>query len=265
MDLSIIILNYKTLGLVKNCLKAIKDLQLPFDYEIIIVDNNSLDNSVEYLKDNYFDVKVITSNVNLGFAGGINLGINVATGKYLLVLNPDILILSKAVENMFNFMELNPKAGICGPKLLNPDGSLQYSCSRFPDWRLPFYRRTFLAKTKRGKNWVNDYLMNDWDHKENRKVEWLYGACLMVRRELLKEVGLLDDRYFMYMEDLDWCRRFQEKGYEVWYVSEAEVIHYHQRDSAVTAGLKGIFKKSGRIHLKSWLKYYLKYKGKPLP
>ena len=107
--------------------------------------------------------------------------------------------------------------------------------------------------------------MKDWDHKANRSVDWIYGACLIVRKEFLKKVGLLDERYFMYMEDLDWCRRFWENGYEVWYVAEAEVIHYHQRESAVASGFLGIFKKSGRIHLQSWLKYYYKHRGQKPP
>lgn len=265
MDLSIIILNYKTLGLIKNCLKAIKDLSLPYNYEIIVVDNNSNDGSVEFLKEHYFDIKLIESKENLGFSKGNNLGIKESQGKYILILNPDILILSKAVEKMFQFMEDHAQAGLIGPKLLNPDGSLQYSCSRWPDWRLPFYRRTFLTKTGKGKKWVDDYLMKDWNHRSNKKVDWLYGACLMVRRKAKEEVGLLDERYFMYMEDLDWCRRFWQKDWAVWYLAEAEVIHYHQRESAIGTGFLGVFKKSGRVHLQSWLKYYLKWFNQSYP
>jgi len=247
--------------LVKNCLKAIRDLKLPWPHEIIVVDNNSADGSVEFLRDNFFGIKIIESKKNVGFSGGNNLGIKQAQGKYLLILNPDILILNDAVEKMYNFLESNPSVGICGPKLINPDGSLQYSCSRWPDWQLPFYRRTFLSKTKKGLAWADRYLMKDWDHLANRKVDWLYGACLMVRKEAIDQVGLLDERYFMYMEDLDWCRRFWQKKWEVWYLAEAKVIHYHQRDSALGAGLRGLLKKSGRIHLKSWLKYYSKWRG----
>lgn len=262
MDLSIIILNYRTLGLVKNCLKAIKDLNLPYQHEVIVVDNNSQDGSIEYLKEYYFDIKLIESKVNLGFSGGNNLGIKKAQGNYILILNPDILILSNAIKKMYQFLEEHPQAGICGPKLINPDGSLQYSCSRFPNWQLPFYRRTFLGKTKRGQKWVNHYFMKDWDHQTNRKVDSLYGACLMVRKKAIDDVGLLDERYFMYLEDLDWCRRFWQNNWEVWYIAEAKVIHYHQRESAVGTGIKGLFKKSGRVHLQSWLKYYFKWRGK---
>jgi len=259
MDLSIIILNYKTLGLVKNCLKAIEDLALPYQYEIIVVDNNSGDDSVEYLREHYLNVKLIESSKNLGFAGGNNLGLKKASGKYILILNPDILILSTAVQTMFDFMARSPKVGLCGPKLKNPDDSLQYSCSRWPDWRLPFYRRTFLGRTKKGKLWTDNYLMKDWNHNSNKKVDALYFACVLVRKSAINEVGLLDERYFMYMEDLDWCRRFWQKNWEVWYVAEAEAVHYHQRESAVGRGVKGIFRKAGRVHMQSWIRYYFKW------
>jgi GT2 family glycosyltransferase len=264
MDLSIIILNYKTLGLVKNCLKAIKDLNLPYKYEVIVVDNHSNDGSVEYLEEHYFDIILLKSSKNLGFAGGNNLGLKKAVGKYILLINPDILILSPAIEIMYQLMEKNPLVGLCGPKLINPDGTLQYSCSRWPDWRLPFYRRTFLGKTNRGKKWIEHYLMQDWDHLANQKVDSLYAACYFIRRAALEEVGLFDERYFMYLEDLDLCRRFWQAGWEVWYIAEAKVIHYHQRESALGTGIMGLLKKSGRIHLQSWIKYYLKWGNKNL-
>jgi len=260
MGLSIIILNYKTLGLVQNCLRAIYDLNLPYQYEIIVVDNDSRDGSVEFLKEHFFNVKLIESANNLGFAGGNNLGIKKAQGKYILILNPDILILSDAIKVMYGFMEKHGQAGICGPKLINPDGSLQYSCARRPDWRLPFYRRTFLSRTKKGQKWTDNYLMRYWDHNSSKVVDSLYFACVMIRKEAINEVGFLDERYFMYLEDLDWCLRFKLAGWEVWYIAEAQVIHYHQRESALGTGIRGLLKKSGRIHLKSWIKYYLKWR-----
>jgi GT2 family glycosyltransferase len=231
----------------------------------LVIDNDSSDQSIKSLKDKFFEIKLIEAPVNLGFSGGNNLGLAKAQGKYILIVNPDILILSPAVEIMYQFMENHPQAGIVAPKLLNPDSSLQYSSSRWPDWRLPIYRRTFLGQTKSGKKWTDYYLMKDWDHRTDKKVDWLYGACLLVRKQAIKEVGLLDERYFMYMEDLDWCRRFWSKSWEVWYLATAEVIHYHQRESALGVGLKGLFKKSGRVHLLSWLKYYLKWRGRECP
>ncbi|OGY88584.1 MAG: hypothetical protein A2927_01790 [Candidatus Komeilibacteria bacterium RIFCSPLOWO2_01_FULL_45_10] len=265
MDLSIIILNYKQKGLVKYCLKNLLALSLPFKFEIIVVDNASGDGTAEMIKSEFFGVRLIQAEENRGYAAGNNLGIKAAQGKYLLILNPDLNILSGAALKLHQFMENHPQACLVGPKILNPDGSLQYTCSRFPDWRLPFFRRTFLSRTKAGQKWNEYYLMTDWDHQSNRPVDWLFGACLMVRKSALEKVGLLDERFFLYMEDLDWCRRTWEQGLEVWYAAEAEVIHYHQRLSAEVSIFWSLFSKTARLHLFSWLKYFFKYSGKDLP
>jgi len=264
-DLSIVILNYKTQKLVKYCIWGIKKLKLPLKYEIIVIDNNSDDGCAEMIKKNFIDVKFIQADENRGYAAGNNLGIKKAQGKYLLILNPDIAFLGKAIEKMYEFMENHPEIGILGPKLLNADYTLQYSCGIFPDWHLPFYRRTFLGKTKNGQAWLKKYLMMEWNHQENREIDWVFGACLMVRKKALDKIGLLDERFFLYLEDTDWCRRFWENNYKVVYFAKAEVIHYHQRSSAENLGLRGLLSRPGRIHLASFFKYYFKYLGKPNP
>ena len=263
-DLSIIILSYKQQGLVKQSLRGLRSLNIPLDHEIIVVDNNSQDGLAEMVKNEFMEVKLIEAGENRGYAAGNNLGIKKAQGKYILILNPDVTILSDAITKLFDFLEQNPRAGIVGPQIKNPDGSIQYSCSRFPDWRLPFFRRTFLSDTKKGRQWNSNYLMMDWDHRQNRQVDWLFGACLMVRQEAIDQVGLLDEGYFLYMEDLDWCRRFWEKNWQVWYLAETEVIHFHQRMSAEGSLLSSFFSKTARIHFTSWLRYYFKFKNRKL-
>jgi len=265
MDLSIILLNYKQKGLIKQSLKNLLALDLPMAYEIIVVDNNSRDGLAELVSLEFLSVKLVQSEKNLGFAGGNNLGVARARGRYIMILNPDVIILNDTIAKMYHFMEEHSQAGIVGPKIHNADGSLQYSCSRFPDWHLPFYRRTFLSKTKKGRAWINHYLMTDWDHNQSRTVEFLYGACLMVRRSFLNNQPLFDERYFMYMEDLDLCRTFWEKGYEVWYLAGAQVTHFHNRQSAESNFFLALFSKTARMHLLSWLKYFCKFKGKKLP
>jgi hypothetical protein len=260
MELSIIILSYKQKGLIRQSLKGLKFLNIPFNYEIIVVDNNSGDNIKEMISSEFMNVKLIEAAANRGYAAGNNLGIKEAKGKYVLILNPDVTILGDAITKLIEFMDSHSHCGICGPKVLNADNSLQYTCSRFPDWRLPFFRRTFLGRTLQGKKWSEDYLMMDWDHNQDRQVDWLFGACLMVRREAIDEVGLLDERYFLYMEDLDWCRRFWDKAWEVWYVASAEVIHYHQRLSAEGNFFTSLFSRTARMHLASWIKYFLKFR-----
>lgn len=284
MDLSIILLNYKQKGLLKQCIKGIVSAQPSLEYEIIVVDNNSGDGSLDMVKTMFDEpdelnqpklpikknlkippIRTIASEVNGGFAMGNNLGIKQAQGKYIMILNPDIAVVHGALEKMFSFMEDNLNVGMIGPKLINPDGSVQYSCRRFPSLLTPFYRRTFFGKLPSAKRPIDHYLMKDFDHNSNKEVDWLFGACLMARQSVLDKVGLLDERFFMYFEDLDLCRRFWQAGHKIVYFAEIEMVHYHQRLSAQSGGVRGVLKRSGRIHFASGIKYFAKYLGVKLP
>lgn len=266
MDLSIIILNYHNKNLTKELLKNLtKELNLTYEYEIIVVDNASHDGIKDIIEEEFPQVTFIQSKINGGFAAGNNLGIKRASGKYILIMNPDLAILSDAIDKLYQYMENHREVGLAGPRLINADKSIQYSCTEFPDWKLPLYRRTSLGDSRAGKKWLHSYLMKYLDHSQNSHVPALFGACLMVRKEALAKVGLLDERYFMYMEDLDWSRRFWENGYKVAYVGQAEVIHLHRRQSASESLPKTLFSKSARNHIVSFIKYLIKFKGKNLP
>jgi hypothetical protein len=283
MDISIILLNYKSSGLLKQALKGIICSQPQLDYEIVVVDNNSGDGSLEMAKGLFSPeyvrkleisldrqislppIKTIQSPINGGFSYGHNLAIKESSAKYILVLNPDIAIETGVLEKMMAYLEAHPDVGVIGPKLINPDGTIQYSCRRFPNSLIPLYRRTFVGKLPFAKKSVHNYLMSDFDHEGTIEVDWLFGACLLINRRALDQVGLFDQRFFMYFEDLDLCRRFWEKNFKVVFFAEIRLVHYHQRFSAEREGIRGIFKRGGRIHLFSGLKYFLKYFGKPLP
>lgn len=262
MELSIIILNYKTKGLLKQCLKGIQLQHLKLNHEIIVVDNASNDSSVAMVRENFPLVKIIESSTNRGFAAGMNLGLKEAQGKYYLLLNTDIAIMEQAIESMYNFMESHPDVGLLGPKLINPDGTVQTSCRQFPTIKAILARRTPLGKLPWFKKRLKDFLMLDWDHQSNHEVDWMIGACLMARREAVQKVGLMDERFFLYLEDVDWARRFWQAGFKVYYLAEAEMVHYHQRLSAAVPGLGGLFSYATRIHIASAIKYFLKYWGK---
>jgi len=263
MNLSIVIVNHNQKELLKECLRNIQEAGINFDYEIIVVDNASSDKSLELLSK--FEIqnskfKNICNNANVGFARGVNQGIKNSLGEYILILNPDVVALPGSIEKMVKFMEQNPECGICGPKLINPDGSTQKSCRRFPKWYTPLVRRTFLKQImffgKRHDEW---YLMKDFDHQKNQEVDWLMGAALLVRRSALEKVGLMDERYFLYFEDTDWCRRFWQNGYKVYYLAEVKMYHYHRRLSAPRGFLKSLFSKFTWIHLLSAIKYFYKW------
>lgn len=266
MDLSIIILNYKSRGLLKQCLKGIRFLQLPMKYETIVVDNHSLDGTADMMREEFSDLLFIQSPMNRGFAAGNNIGIEQSRGRYVLILNPDVAVLSNAIERLYQFMENHPHVGIAGPKLLNPDGSVQTSCRQFQTVTTIVLRRSPLGKLPFARRRLRQFLMLNWDHSDDRPVDWLLGACLMVRRQAMERVGLLDERFFLYFEDLDWCRRFWQEGFPVYYLgASAEMIHYHRRLSAENPGLSGVLSYATRVHIVSGIKYFMKYLGAKLP
>ncbi len=264
MELSIVILNYFTKDLIRELLKNLLALDLPFSYEIIVVDNASFD-GVKVVVEKYPQIRFIQSKTNDGYAAGNNIGIKQAKGKYILICNPDLAFMQNAIAKLYQYMEVNPEVALAGPRLINADKSLQYSATGFPDWHLPFYRRTFLSNTRAGRAWLKEYLLEDMDHTQNFYVPTLFGACLIVRTSALFKVGLLDERYFMYLEDLDWSRRFWENNFKVAYVGEAEVIHLHKRESAQNNILKILIKKTTRAHIISFFKYLWKFKFQKLP
>lgn len=259
MDLSIIILNYKTRGLLKECLKGIKLVEPKLDYEVIVIDNASDDDTPLMMAENFPEIKFIASDRNLGYAKGNNLGIKVAQGRYVMIMNPDIVVFPGIFEKLVEFMDSRPDVGVVGPKLLNPDKSLQYSCYRFPDFWIPIYRRTPLGQLRFAKEKLDKYFMKDFDHETIQEVDWLLGGCLLIRRKALEEVGLLDERYFAYFDDVDLCRSMWEKKWKVVYYPLISVVHFHRRESAESSWWCGIFNKMTRIHLVSWIKYFRKW------
>lgn len=265
MDVSIIILNYRSAGLLKQCLKNISRLHLALQWEVLVVDNDSHDQSAAMVATLFPTVRYIQSGSNLGYGGGMNVGLRAAQGRYRLVLNPDIAMLGNELERMVTYLDHHPDIGILGPKLVNPDSSLQYTCYTFPSFFMPLYRRTFFGRLPGVTRRLADYMMTWWDHSSNREVDWLLGGCLLIRAQALAEIGLFDERFFMYCEDVDLCRRSWERGWRVVYFADAEIVHYHQRSSAERWWAAALLSRISREHVKSWLKYFAKYAGTRLP
>lgn len=264
MEVSIIILNYFHRDLIRELLKSLIAFNFSFSYEIIVVDNGTFD-GVKELVATYPQVRFLQLQKNEGYAKGNNFAIKQAKGKYIFICNPDVALPTDAVSVLYRYMENHPEVALAGPRVINADRTLQSSATNFPDWRLPFYRRTFLGNTAHGRAWLDKYLLVEQDRNKNFYSPALFGACLMVRTSALFKVGLLDERYFMYMEDLDWSRRFWENGFKVAYVGETEVIHLHKRDSVQNNLWKILRKKTARAHIMSFLKYLWKFKFKKLP
>lgn len=193
--------------------------------EVIVVDQQSLDGSAEMVEAEFPQAKLVRQIPNLGFAGGNNVAYRHAGGRYFLLLNSDTVVRPGWLTELVAYADAHPKAGLIGPKLLNPDGTLQYSCRRFPSLGAGAFRHTPLEWFFPKNHFTADYLMKDWDHHDAREVDWLSGACLMARRDMIEQIGGLDERFFMYFEDVDWSRRAHDAGWEVHYVPRPEVIH----------------------------------------
>ncbi len=263
MDLSVIVVNYKNKVKLINCLDSFyKSSQADFSWEFIIVDNNSGDD-LSALSVAYSNLKLIMSPRNQGMGGGNNLGIEKAQGKVILILNPDIIIKQKDVKVLLDYLQSTPRIGLLGPKLLDPDGSLQLSCSYFPSFFMPILRRTFLGDYFQKQR--DHFMMQDFDHNSILEVDWLMGSCLMFKREITllnKQIfkPRFDERYFMYFEDIDLARQMRAQGQKVVYNPQVSVVHDHRRQSAQYPWYLAVFLDSlARHHINSWFKYFIKW------
>jgi GT2 family glycosyltransferase len=224
-DCSVVIVNYHSEALLRACLESLPSSADTFSLEVIVVDNSGTARASGALEA-FPEARLIEAGGNVGFARACNLGMAAARGRHLLLLNPDTVAHPGAVATLSRELDASPDVGVVAARLLNPDGTLQYSCRRFPRPLSIFFGRYALLTRLFPANPVSrDYLYLDWDHDSTRPVDWASGACLMIRREVYERVGGLDDGYFLFVEDMDWCRRIRDAGHEVVYVPEAEVTH----------------------------------------
>jgi hypothetical protein len=233
-DVSVVVVSYNTRDLLRACLLSIRrshgadpESRTP-EPEIIVVDNGSHDGSCDMVRAEFPDVRLIESD-NVGFAAGNNKGIAVAHGRYLLLLNPDTEVLGDALGALTRFMDAHPRVGLAGARLLNPDGSFQHSAFRFPTLWMTFF--DFFNINHR---LINSRLNGRYpatSYTSSFPVDHPLGACMIVRREAIEQVGRMDDGFFMYCEEIDWCLRIKLAGWEVWHVADASIIHHGGRST----------------------------------
>ena len=229
-DLSIIIVHYDTPGLLNNCLNSLFSRSVKLHFDVLVIDNNSPNPPKETLINSYKQVRFYFNKKNLGFAAASNQGMRLSSSRYVMLLNSDALIDQVGLIQLVNFMDGQTDAAVVGPKLVNLDGSLQLSCRRFPTLASILLRASRLEKLF--KDPVRYYLMSDYDHSLVSQVDWVMGACMLMRRSAVEAVGWLDDNFFMYYEDIDICYRLSKLGWKVYYSPDVIVTHEHQRMSA---------------------------------
>jgi len=227
MKLSIIIVNYNTERLLKGCLESIYAGANGTPLDIWVVDNHSRDNSVAMLRSQFPRVQVIENACNVGFSKANNMVISRSDSDYVLLLNPDTLVIGDAIERVVKYMNEHPEVGIAGCKVLNRDGTLQLACRRsIPTPRVAFYRLTGLSKLFPRSRAMARYNLTYEDAEQAHEVDAVSGAFLMIRRQAVRDIGLLDEQFFMYGEELDWCLRAKRAGWGVMYYPAAQIVHY---------------------------------------
>lgn len=263
---SFITVCYKTPGLIRMLLKGVEAAHLKFPFEYFLVNNAPDDGTSQMVKERFSWVQVIDSPRNVGFGAGNNLAIKRARGTHVMLLNPDLTVFTDEIEKLVKFMDEQPDVALAGPALLNPDGTRQDSCYRFPTPMYALYRRTFLGKMPAGKRYVHHFLMRDVRLADQpMEVDVLMGSAIMMRRRALDEIGLFDENFFMYLEEMDICRRAWEKKWRVAYVPQAKLVHYHQRESRIDWPWHLITNRPARAHIVSALYYFRKYWNKSSP
>jgi GT2 family glycosyltransferase len=217
-DVSVVVVSFNSLPWLERCLESVRG------YETIVVDHGSTDGTLELVRERFPDVRLVEQE-NRGMGGGNNAGMRLAAGRLFLLLNSDAWVVGDAVERLAAFADEHPDAAVVGPRLLNLDGSLQPSARAFPTlWRLAT-EYLFMRKLAPRSRVLNSFYEGGFDHDEVRQVDWLFGACLLVRRDAVDQVGLFDEDFFMFSEETDWCYRFRQAGWKVYFVPNAEVVH----------------------------------------
>jgi GT2 family glycosyltransferase len=254
IDLSVVILNWNARDYLHAAITSIVDQVWQHTVEVIVVDNHSLlDDSVAMVRRDFPQIALIETGKNLGFSAGNNAGWRVARGRYVLFLNPDTVVHEGAFDYLIDWMDEHPEVGASGPKLLNTDGSLQASCRAFPSFGAGLFRNTLLGRLFPNNPWSRGYLMQDFQHSKEQRVDWLSGSALLVRREALEQIGGWDESYFMYCEDVDLCYRLKTKGWPRYYVPGATITHHIGKSSDWAMGAMI------RRHHASMLRFYFKH------
>jgi GT2 family glycosyltransferase len=224
--IDLIIVNYKSTDYLQTCLTSIYGKLNGLHINVHVVDNGSRDH-VHLIKNTFPETFLTIHNNNLGFSKAVNKIIKKTFSPYIVLLNPDTIVFKNFFESIIPFMQKHPDVGILGPKILDPDGSIQGSARAFPSFLSAWFgRRSLLTKMFPNSRITSDSILtNKSDGKSPMEVDWISGACMVVRRQALEDVGLLDERFFLYWEDVDWCKRMWQKGWKVTYFPPADIQH----------------------------------------
>jgi len=252
IDLSIIIVNWNTKDHLRDCLRSVYGSKGDFTFRTVVVDNCSHDDSCAMVRDEFPEVDLVEGEINGGYAYANNLGLRRHQARHYLLLNADTVLPPDALKAMIEFMDAHPEVGMAGPKLIMGDGNLDLACRRsFPTPENSFYKLFGLSRLFPNSRRFGQYNLTYLDPDETAEVDSVVGAFLMVRREVVEQVGGLDEEYFMYAEDLDWALRAKQLGWKVYYYPEVTVLHYKRQSSK---------QNKGKSHYEFWRAMYIFYR-----
>ena len=257
IDISIVIISWKMNELLQSCLQSIYKYTSGVNLEIIVIDNKSQDGTSEMIEDEFPEIILIRNKENRGVAPARNQGITIAKGKYVLILDADVELIENSILKLYEFMESNPDCGIVGSKLVSTERQLQFSCKRFPNLLSFIFRRLEYYNFIKNSKTLRYHTMQDWDHKEVKEVDYLIGACQFIRGEVIKKIGMYDDKIFYGPEDIDFCLRIWKAGWSVMYNPHTQIVHHEQRITK-----KNIFSSISLKHFIGILYIYRKYNFK---
>jgi N-acetylglucosaminyl-diphospho-decaprenol L-rhamnosyltransferase len=253
VDLTVVVISWNVRDLLRRCLQSI-DLK-DGTVEVIVVDNASTDGSTTMVRDEFPGVRLVANQENRGFTAANNQGLELGTGRHLLLLNPDTEVVGDALSGMVGYMDAHPHVGALGPRLCFPDGRLQSSRRRFPTFWTALVESTVIQEWWRDNRILRRYYMQDTPDDVIQAVDWVVGACLLVRRETYRQVGGLDEGFFMYSEEMDWCRRIKMAGWQVVYLPTATVLHHEGKSSEQVVAARHIYFQSSKV------RYFRKHHG----
>ena len=254
MKLSIIIVNYHQSSLLRDSIESIHLTVKKIQFEVIVVDNSSKDKGLKSVIDQFPKTLLIKNTTNSGFACANNQGARIAKGDFLLFINPDTIMKKGAIEAMLEYIRSDASIGIVGPKVLNPDGTIQYSCRKFPTiWSGLFNRYSLMTRLFPNNRYSTDYLMSNYDHNSTRTVDWVSGCCILVPSSIFKNTNGFDENYFLFIEDVDLCQTMKKKNYRVDYLPNVQIFHKISSSNARLAPQTIIKRHKGMIY------YYKKH------
>lgn len=255
MDISIIVVNWNTVDMLRDCLTSVVQNLDDLDAEVIVIDNASSDGSQEMVEREFQNVVLIKNKENVGFAAANNQGFRIAKGEYVLLLNSDTIVHGDVLKQSVNYLAEHKSVGAMGCRVLNTDGSVQLTCSEFPTLTNLLVMSSGLWKLK-SPRWFGKYLMTDWQRDSERSVEVISGCYLLLRQEVIREVGPLDEHFFFFGEETDWCYRIRSAGWQLMFAPVGEITHHgggsvkklnHKRDLLLTNSKVKLHRKHGGL------------------